>query len=216
MFRTAVAAVSLLCIWGAVLIPNSIAQEFPYLAPEAPEFDRQGVYVGSGRAEEPGTSAPAPAEVAPPAKPRRNNHAGTLQPVPPSSSAVGPIGRSAPKAPTFGSRARSAPHRNTYRRAPTSRYAPRRRAPTRQTPRQYAGPRHGPPMASRPGAVPGAVGQAPDCTQYPMMIAQARSEGEMRMVARQYLTCLLRNGWSMAQAKKHVISVIETSYRYIR
>ncbi|MEJ2717095.1 MAG: hypothetical protein P8182_08135, partial [Deltaproteobacteria bacterium] len=215
-FRTALAAVSVLCIWGAVLIPNSLAQEFPYLAPEAPEFDQQGAYVGSGPVEKPETRAPAPAEVTPRAKPRRNKRAGTIQPVPPRGSAAGPIGRSAPKAPTFGSRARSAPHRNTYRRSPTPRYAPRRRAPTRQPPRQYAGPRHSPPMASRPGAAPGAVQQAPDCTQYPMMIAQARSEGEMRMAARQYLTCLLRNGWSLAQAKKHVISVIETSYRYIR
>jgi len=49
-----------------------------------------------------------------------------------------------------------------------------------------------------------------------MLIAQARSEEEMRNAARQYLTCLMQNGWDMETARKHVISVIETSYTYMR
>jgi hypothetical protein len=216
MFRTALAAVSLLFILGAVLIPASVAQDFPYLAPEAPEFDHRGSHVGSGRAEERETSTRGPTQTAPRAKPRRNNRPSTLQRVPTTGSAVGPIGRSAPKAPTFGSPVRRTPDRNARRRRPAPHYAPPRPAPPQYPPRQYSSPPQVPPVASTPGAMPGAVQQAADCSQYPMMIAQARSEGEMRIAARQYLTCLLRNGWSVAQAKKHVISVIETSYRYIR
>lgn len=216
MFRPALAAASLLFIWGAVLIPDSVAQEFPYLAPEAPEFDQRGMYVGSGRAEEPERTGPAPTLSAPPAKPARNNRASTFQHVPSNGSAVGPIGRSAPRAPTFGSRSRSVPDRNIRRRRPAPHYAPPRPRPPQGPSRQYTGRGRIPPVASTPGTVPGAVQQAGDCSQYPMMIAQARSEGAMRIAARQYLTCLLRNGWSMAQAKKHVISVIETSYRYLR
>jgi hypothetical protein len=45
------------------------------------------------------------------------------------------------------------------------------------------------------------------------MIAHARSEAEMRTAARLYLTCLMQNGWNLAQAKKHVISLIETARR---
>jgi len=49
-----------------------------------------------------------------------------------------------------------------------------------------------------------------------MMLSQARSQGEMRMVARQYLTCLMKNGWSLEHARKHVISLIQTQTPYAR
>jgi len=44
-----------------------------------------------------------------------------------------------------------------------------------------------------------------------MLIAQARSEEEMRYQARMYLTCLMHSGLSADQARKHVISTIEMS-----
>lgn len=91
--------------------------------------------------------------------------------------------------------------------------------------RQPAGPRaplgatyHGRPTSAppAPAATPppsGSVQRRPDCSQYPMMIARSRSEPEMREVAKQYLTCLLMNGWNMEQARKQVIATIESTYR---
>ncbi len=49
-----------------------------------------------------------------------------------------------------------------------------------------------------------------------MMIAKARNENEMRRMARQYLTCLMQNGWNSEQARQQVINTIETAYRYTR
>ncbi len=70
--------------------------------------------------------------------------------------------------------------------------------------------------ASPPGPPPGQVQQRPDCTRYTMIIAHASSQQEMREAAREYLTCLLQSGWDMETARKQVISVIETSYTYMR
>lgn len=55
--------------------------------------------------------------------------------------------------------------------------------------------------------------QLPDCSQFPGMIATAQSPNQMRWYARQYLTCLLKRGWRMAQAKQEVIRIIEASRR---
>jgi hypothetical protein len=220
MVKTALAAVSLLFIWGAALIPYAVAQEFPYLAPEAPEFDTQSSHAVPERVQRPEMRRPGPVQSAPRPRPRRNDRPSILHRVPSNNSSAGPIGRSAPKAPTFGRRHRNGPHRNAPRPQPGPYYAPPQRPSSAHPPRQYPGRQPAPPVTANrggmPGAVPGAVQQRPDCSHYPMMIAQARSEGEMRSVARQFLTCLLRSGWSMDQAKTHVISVIETSYRYIR
>ncbi|MBI4965943.1 MAG: hypothetical protein HY913_21875 [Desulfomonile tiedjei] len=79
----------------------------------------------------------------------------------------------------------------------------------------YPGPSSAPPpMAAVPPA--GPVQDRPDCSQYPMVIARSRSEPEMQMAARQYLTCLLKNGWNMEQAKSQVISTIESTYKLAR
>lgn len=220
MVKTALAAVSLLFIWGATLIPYAVAQEFPYLAPEAPEFDTQSTRAVPGRVQRPEMGRPGPIQSAPRPRPQSNDRPSILHRVPSNDSSAGPIGRSAPKAPTFGRRYRDRPHRNVRRPEPAPYYAPPQPPSSTYPPRQYPGPQQAPPVAANrggmPAPVPGAVQQRPDCSHYPMMIAQARSEGEMRTVARQFLTCLLRSGWNMDQAKKHVISVIETSYRYIR
>jgi hypothetical protein len=90
----------------------------------------------------------------------------------------------------------------------------------RHTPRvqRYAPPPPGPPtMASNPPSIPPPqMQQRPDCSQYPMMIARAQSEPDMQMIARQYLTCLLKSGWTMDQARQHVINTIESTYRLAR
>ncbi|MGB6065865.1 MAG: hypothetical protein WBG50_13760 [Desulfomonilaceae bacterium] len=95
-------------------------------------------------------------------------------------------------------------------------------APTRRRSSRSHGyyRRPGPPaMASQPSyqaPPPPQVQERPDCSRYPMMIAQARNEPEMRNTARQYLTCLLKNGWQMDQARQQVISTIESTYRFTR
>jgi len=80
----------------------------------------------------------------------------------------------------------------------------------------YPGPASAPPPAVGTTPPPGSVQDRPDCSQYPMMIARSRSEPEMQMTARQYLTCLLKNGWNMEQARNHVIATIESTYKLAR
>ncbi len=60
---------------------------------------------------------------------------------------------------------------------------------------------------------PQAQPQQMDCSQYPMKIANARSEVEMRQIARYFLTCLMQNGWSQEQARKYVIDTIQSTYK---
>jgi hypothetical protein len=38
----------------------------------------------------------------------------------------------------------------------------------------------------------------------------------MREVSKQYLTCLLMNGWNIEQARNQVIATIESTYRLAR
>ncbi len=91
----------------------------------------------------------------------------------------------------------------------------RRPAPRAQN---YTPAPPGPPtMASNtPSAPPPQMQQRPDCSQYPMMIARAQSEPDMQMIARQYLSCLLKSGWAMDRAREHVINTIESTYRLAR
>ncbi len=79
---------------------------------------------------------------------------------------------------------------------------PGRYAPT-PPPNTASGPPMGPPQAQ----------ERPDCSQYPMLIANAQSQQEMQMTARLYLTCLMKNGWGQDQAKQHVIATIESTQR---
>jgi hypothetical protein len=84
--------------------------------------------------------------------------------------------------------------------------------------RGYVPPPPGPPTVASnlPSAPPPQMQQRPDCSQYPMMIARAQNEPAMQMIARQYLTCLLKSGWTMDQARQHVINTIESTYRLAR
>jgi len=92
-------------------------------------------------------------------------------------------------------------------------------APQPPQPPQSARPASAPPphygVAPRPTA-PQQMQPQPDCTQYPMMIARAQSEVEMQMTAKQYLTCLLKLGWPMEQARRQVIQTIEATFRMAR
>ncbi|MGO9569826.1 MAG: hypothetical protein ACLP5H_20020 [Desulfomonilaceae bacterium] len=126
-----------------------------------------------------------------------------------------------------GHRPRSRPYprlnENELRYGEVKSYAPhdapsapsRRRAPRSQG---YAPQPPGPPtMASNPPSLPPPqMQQRPDCSQYPMMIARSQSEPDMQMVARQYLTCLLKSGWTMDRARQQVINTIESTYRLAR
>ena len=129
--------------------------------------------------------------------------------------------------PDAGYRQRSRPYpqvnENELRYGDVKPYAPqdaspapsRRRAPRSQG---YVPPSPGPPaMASTPPPPPPPqMQERPDCSQYPMMIARAQSEPDMQMIARQYLTCLLKSGWTMDRARQHVINTIESTYRLAR
>jgi hypothetical protein len=185
----------LLCLGLFLIIglfqgPSLLAQDFPYSVPQAPEFDRRGNHIES-----------APADNYEPRKrsrrySRHHSHSNetdlhSVRPYAPN----GPQPMVAPPQP--------------YPAVPPAGYAARP-APSPSPHHTQAQP---PPVAQYP---PAATQGRPDCSRYPMMIAQARSEAEMRGVAQMYLTCLLKSGWNMEQAKQHVITTIESTYRLAR
>lgn len=177
-------------ITGMFLEPGLLAQDFPYSVPQAPEFDRGGNYVEY-----------APADNYAPRKRSRHHSRHTepgnetdlrsVRPYAPSGPQpmVAPP-QPRPAVPLAGHAARPAPEPSPHQM---------------QTPP--------PPPAQQP---PAAIQGRPDCSRYPMMIAQARSESEMRATAQMYLTCLLKSGWTMEQARSHVITTIESTYRLAR
>jgi hypothetical protein len=193
--------VGLFALWGGVACRGAVAQEFPYAVPQAPEFDSNGSPVDSSQSE------PAP----PPAPRKRSPHPYQS----PEQTGVDPrAARPNPQAsPSWGKHRQreSAVDYRAVRPYVSPEAPPPRRVRQPPAPAQAYPPPGvpGPAMASTP---PQAQMQGvPDCSQYPMMIAQAQSEPERQMVARQFLTCLLRSGWTMEQAKNHVISTYETS-----
>lgn len=159
---------------------QALSQQFPYAAPQAPEFDERGNLRAPAQSDE----EPAPRPSTPPV---RNRERADTQPVP-------QYGVVTPHAPEV-----AAPS------PPAHRPQQQRPAPNYQSAR--------PPMPQQP---PAQIPDRPDCSQFPMMIARARSEPEMQMTARQYLTCLLKSGWGMEQARDHVIRTIESTYRLAR
>jgi hypothetical protein len=187
---------------GALVVPEAFSQDFPYLVPQAPEFSSSGRMVKSGNSTFRPKSESRPAEPAV----RQESYNGSPEP------ARAPTGvrasREAPKAPTFG----RYPSRRTSRKhnQPKTQYPPQAQVQPRSRP-------HGPTarrrsvVASAQKPAPAQIQRRPDCSQFPMVIANARSQPEMRLAARRYLTCLIQNGWSQDAARKHVISVIETS-----
>ncbi len=162
------------------------AQEFPYAAPIAPEFD------GNGRASS-SSSAPDQTQTVQPGnrlQPRQSS-------APREHSDYKAVRPYAPQAPQLEEQEPQPKQRS-------------RRARDHQGPPQPGGAPD--PGMRQPPQQP----QRSDCTQFPMLIARAQSETEMQMTARHYLTCLLQNGWQMDQAKQQVIATIESTYRLPR
>jgi hypothetical protein len=171
-------------------VPLTYSQVFPYMAPQAPEFDYQGRSLERTPA---GNSYPEnqSSVITPPTPNWEPKNHSTKRTRPQVAPPFDPTRRASPQAPEFGARPSRVP---------------------------YGPPPPGPaaPMATAPGPPPAAAPPRLDCSQYPALIAQARSEVEMRQQAIQYLTCLVKNGWDQNTAKNHVISVIETAYRSTR
>lgn len=167
-------------------------QEFPYVVPEAPEFD------SSGSVTTPQSSGSQSDQK----KPFRSAP-GVFKP----QVEIGSISPSqVPTAPISGNDY-NAPVRPGPVRTPVVEAQPAPPAPTTVGPSRA-------PVASVPPRGQGA-GMPPknDCSQFPMLIAQSKSETEMQMTARHYLTCLMQGGWSMEQAREQVIRTIETAFR---
>ncbi|MFH0824021.1 MAG: hypothetical protein V2B18_14820 [Pseudomonadota bacterium] len=191
---------------------DSTAQEFPYLAPSAPEFDENGRHVNAKAEAAPSQRAqaggpPPPAAQAPTAR------AGTSNP------AIVPVtsdGRpKPPDAPGFEAGMPKSDLPSSTRRAST--YAARTQSPNySRTPRPTATPAA---VAPSPGSAansgPAAAQQPqakPDCSTFPVRLAGVKSEAEMQAVSREFLTCLLQTGWNMEQAREYVIRTIESTF----
>lgn len=164
-------------------------QDFPYSVPQAPEFD------GSSRSSEafPRSRARQQPEQDQVDYARVRPYA----PQEPASIRQQPYQENGVRAPQIS----PAPV-NPYEASQQVRHVPQRPAPVRPP----ANVRQPQPQQE----------QRLDCSMYPMMIAQSKSEQEMQMVARQYLTCLMKSGWNQDQAKQHVISTIESTFRLTR
>ena len=192
---------------ATIMASSALCQDFPYLVPEAPEFDARGNLQ---------RSSPAPQ---------------SQQEVGPSVRTEPPR-----TAPTFANPPKTQIPRENQRYRSERREAPRTpsyygstREPTpaavgpapRQVPPQVAQPNpNQPPYQQGPVGMPdprqAAIPQRPDCSEYPTRIAYARTEGEMQTVARYYLGCLMQTGWDQETAKRHVTSVVDSWYRTTR
>ncbi len=165
-------------------------QDFPYLAPVAPEFDGGVPQMrGPGKSQPQTGIGPKIAPVTP--ETMKNFGFG-----PPSENAEEQVVSNPPSPlnyypnpPANGGNRPPTPPRPTVRREPPPVAAPARQIPPVQQPQQI------------------------DCSQYPRLIASARSEAEMQITARYYLTCLLKQGWLMENARTQVIQTIEAALR---
>lgn len=63
-----------------------------------------------------------------------------------------------------------------------------------------------------PQPVQPQVQRKPDCSEYPMRIANAKTKAEMQQIARYYLGCLVNNGWPQESARQQVITTIQGVY----
>ena len=168
-------------------------QEFPYLAPQAPEFDARGNLIPS-----------APTESRGPNYSRQSEETISSNNQPPDGNYFKP-GKAPFAAPSAPGLDNFQNQQSTGGRTSTASAPAVQRNPVRQDRAPSSG-------------FPTSVEQRPtggqtvsDCSLFPAMIAQARSQAEMQMTARQFLTCLMQSGWNPDQAKQHVISVIKLS-----
>lgn len=182
-------------------IPVVLAQDFPYLAPEAPEFDSRGnmlrnpvrVEQSSRQRNQAAAQQHSAVRVEPPVVPNAPTTSGQVQGHPVA----------APKVPIY-----EGP-------SDTSQRAARQTAPPQAYDYQM-------PVGKKPSPPPTPSQPQPqaterqDCSQFPLLIASSRSEGEMQFTARRYLTCLMQNGLNADQARQQVINIIESTYRPTR
>ena len=173
----------------AMSVGPSPAQDFPYMVPEAPEFDASGA-VGK---------APAPSEPVEQKKTFQSNP-GVFNPKF-ETGALNPT--RVPEAPLSSNENYAQPPRSGPVRGPAWEGQPvspaaQPQRPVASVPQQGTGP------VTRPQS---------DCSEFPMLIARSKSDTEMQMTARHYLTCLIQGGWTMEQAREQVIRTIETAYR---
>lgn len=193
---------------ATIMVCSAMCQDFPYLVPEAPEFDSRGNLM---------RSAPAPI-------PQQQEVEPSVRTEPPRAA---PTFANPPKTQLPDEKHRQRAERPEAPRTPYSYGSTREAAPAGVAP----APRHIPPRVAQPNPSPvpyqqgamappdprqAAIPERPDCSEYPARIAYARSEGEMQTVARYYLGCLMQTGWDQETAKRHVTSVVDSWYRTAR
>lgn len=181
-----------LVLWLGLPVASH-AQDFPYAVPQAPEFD-----TGDGMAPPASVEESPPTPGSEPSSPRRGRSSKqpkpdyrAVRPYVPQETAPSVAGPQIPHAPEMP--------------------APQARPPRMQPPQMG-----NPAVASTPPGPPPQMAPRLDCSKFPMLIAQAKSDEEMQWTARLYLTCLVRSGWSEEQAKQQVINTIESTYRLAR
>lgn len=177
-----------LFVFSCAFSGETFGQDFPYAVPQAPEFDTGGSMLPPASVEE-----PAPASKTQPSSHRRSKSS------------------KEPK-PDYGTVRPYVPHDEGPQMAsPQVPQAPIVPAPQIQPP-QIGNPA----VASTPPGPPPQMAPQLDCSRFPLLLAQAKSDQEMQWTARLYLTCLIRSGWSEDQAKQQVINTIESTYRLAR
>lgn len=185
-------------------VAEARGQDFPYVAPSAPEFDGRGNLVREAAKPAQSLSANAPSRT-PSQAPVRIDAPYTPYTLngnaPSQKASAKPV--AAPQAPAYGGSQAASPR-------------PPRQASVPHTPEYQQAMRSPSPAVSNAPQLQPQPMQRQDCSQFPMLIANCRSEAEMQMTARRYLTCLIQNGWNMDQARQHVISTIESTYRLAR
>jgi hypothetical protein len=169
------------------LCQTTFAQDFPYAVPQAPEFDTGGGVLPPALAEEP---VPEPKFQQPQPSQRKRS-------------------RSSTEHKTDYRTVRPYVPQDTQPPAPSYSQVPQ---PPISSPPQMGNPA----VASTPPGPPPQMQQRLDCSKFPMLIAQAKSDQEMQWTARLYLTCLVRSGWNEEQAKQQVVNTIESTYRLAR
>lgn len=172
-----------------LVVPDcSRAQDFPYLAPTAPEFD-SATSASRGPSKNPNSQGIGP----------------RISPVTPQTMKDFGFG---PPTDDTQEQVVSTPPVRPQNNHSTNGY------PRSQTPAPSNFRRDTPPAVGQSHPV-GPVQQRPrvDCSQYPALIANARSEAEMQMTARYYLTCLLQGGVPVENARAQVIQTIEAALR---
>jgi hypothetical protein len=216
MARTAPAAVLLavLIALGSGFFGRGQAQDFPYMVPEAPEFDDRGNPLTASDVDPSPSMRHGKRGASPQAgvdrqdADRQTDYRAVRPYVPqttgPRAAAVAPSDRpmelSAPPQAPYSAPETNAPEPRAPKPRRSARQQPAAEQPVQQSPEQA------------PGMAPGQL----DCSRFPLLIAQAPNPGEMQLVAREYLTCLMRSGWTQDMATKHVINTIQTAYKLTR